>query len=68
MNGSWQWTDLPAGDYTLTIEDVAAGDTFFVQRPCGDQSCPETGGLGASFDFPIEESGFMLVIYRIPES
>jgi hypothetical protein len=68
IDGAWQWTDLPAGDYTLTIAEIDTGDSFFVQRPCGDQSCPEIGGLGSSVDFAIEDGGFTLIIFRIPES
>ncbi|MCC6790627.1 MAG: hypothetical protein IT336_03025 [Thermomicrobiales bacterium] len=66
--GSWRWIDLPVGDYTLTIDEQASGDAFYVQRPCGDESCPETGGLGVSFDLAIDDGGFMLIVYRIPES
>jgi hypothetical protein len=66
MNGDWEWTELPAGDYTLTIDQIEDGDSFFIVRPCGDQSCPELSGTGVSLDFTLDETGFTLLVYRLP--
>lgn len=64
----WQWSELPAGEYTLTIAEQEPGDSFYVQRPCVAEPCPDTGGLGSSFDVVLDDDGATLIIYRIPES
>jgi len=67
MGGDFQWTDLPGGSYTLTVDPVADGDLYYIVRPCGDQSCPKMNFSGTSFPITIEDGeGFVLIIYRLP--
>jgi len=68
LAGDWQWSDLLAGSYSLSVDPLQAGDLFYFTRPCGDQSCPPVSGFGTSVAFELTDEGLTLLIYRIPAS